>query len=296
MARMMFGRLCLPGGELPQVDTNFIDRLHACRMNKKDNDMKRVTRSLLTVAVLASVFLLVGSVSWADVSCSNTFDTPIVGGTISDNVNVQGPGVVCYIQGVVVTGNVHVTNGAEFIADACLACGAGGAPMGSLIMGNVQAQNCAAVYLLAGTTVDGNYQASNCTGIYSGPQVATGLGFNGWAGTLAGTEIVIRGNVQISNSSNPPYGLTVDHGIIGGDAQIQNNTLSLYLAAVLIGGQLQLQNNVLISSAVLSGNIVIKNLQCQNNVPAPTDGGSNFFIGNQQDQCAPGVDGFGNGF
>ena len=121
----------------------------------------------------------------------------------------------------------------------------------STIGGNVQASNCVSTLLEGNVSVKGNLQIGNCTG-------TTANGFQG-------PGIVIGGNYQCQNNAGP---CETWLGQIAGNAQIQNN-----------GG----------TASDVSLNTIEGNLQCQNNIAAPTHShGYNWVTGNAQGQCAVG--------
>jgi len=147
-----------------------------------------------------------------------------------------------------ITGNLNVPNNAM-----CFLYG------GASVTGNTTVGNGATLLIQSGT-IAGNVQGNNC-------------------GVVALINVTVGGNVQIGNcrgTNTYPYGVVVDESTIGGDFQCQNNTVAEYACVLLLShiiGNVQVMNNVssLSFPPLIQGNRIAKNLQCQNNVPAPTN-------------------------
>jgi len=147
-----------------------------------------------------------------------------------------------------ITGNLNVPNNATCILSA-----------GASVTGNTTVGNSATLVIQNGT-VAGNVQGNNC----------------GFVGLI---NVTVGGNVQIGNcrgNSTYPFAVFVEESTIGGDFQCQNNTVAQYACALFLShiiGNVQVMNNVSSSSfpPAILGNRIAKNLQCQNNVPAPTN-------------------------
>jgi len=110
-----------------------------------------------------------------------------------------------------------------------------------------------------GSTVGGNLSADHITG---GPKLVCG-GTNG-------------GDVSIQQSSSRAYwriGPEFDATVGNGEC----------FAGVTIGGNLSFDDNL--GDGDITDNRIANNLECHNNVPAPT-GGGNSVGGNRTGQCA----------
>jgi hypothetical protein len=147
-----------------------------------------------------------------------------------------------------ITGNLNVPDNATCILSA-----------GASVTGNTTVGN-SATLLIQSATITGNVQGNNCA----------------FVGLI---NVTVGGNVQIGNcrgTSNDPYAVVVEESTIGGDFQCQNNTVAQYSCVLFLShiiGNVQVMNNVSSSSLppLILGNRIAKNLQCQNNVPAPTN-------------------------
>ena len=147
-----------------------------------------------------------------------------------------------------VTGNLNVPN------DATCSFAAGASVTGNVTVGN------GATLFIIGGTVSGNLQGNNC-------------------GSVALVSVAVGGNVQIGNcrGTTPyPYGGIVEVSTIHGVFQCHNNTVDQYACFLFFSqvmGNVQVTNNVSSSSiaSVIAGNAISKNLECQNNIPAPTN-------------------------
>ena len=149
-----------------------------------------------------------------------------------------------------ITGNLNVPANATCIFSA-----------GVSVTANTTVGN-GATLLIAGGTVAGDVQGNNC-------------------GTVILFSVTVGGNVQIGNCRGTtayPYGGVVELSTIHGDFQCHNNTVAQYpcvLVSSQVIGNVQVMNNVSSSSVppLIGGNAISKNLECGNNVPAPTNFG-----------------------
>jgi len=104
-----------------------------------------------------------------------------------------------------------------------------------------------------------------------------------------GNSIEITGSVQIKNTAN---GVTVNFANIGGNSQFFNNENSYSITRSTIDGNVQVKDNSIPNDAGmyhnLSGNIILGNLQCSGNDPAPEAvfHGLNTVTGKAQGQCS----------
>lgn len=149
-----------------------------------------------------------------------------------------------------ITGNLNVPSNATCYFAA-----------GASVTGNTTVGNGATLFMLGGN-VSGNVQGNNC-------------------GSVILVAVAVGGNVQIGNcrgTATYPVGGVVDLGTIHGDFQCHNNTVDqnacvLFFSQVM--GNVQVTNNVSSSSIAswIIENTISKNLECQNNIPAPTNTG-----------------------
>lgn len=96
---------------------------------------------------------------------------------------------------------------------------------------------------------------------------------------IVGSSVRVGGNVQIKynyDTSAIQQGTT-----IGGSLQYVENPGHLFASNVFIGSDLQLFKNT--GGATLTRNTIRQNMQCKENVPAPT--GSGNVAGDKEDQC-----------
>lgn len=115
-----------------------------------------------------------------------------------------------------------------------------------------------------------------------------------WAKNCNFVELVsegkeeVDGNVQIISCTGQPAFLSTGTGsVIRGGFQCLNNAGPCTLEEAIVGGAVQVLNNVTPSASKIEADQVFGNLQCQNNSPAPTNGGSgNTVYGSEQGQCA----------
>ena len=149
-----------------------------------------------------------------------------------------------------ITGDLNVPNNATCSFTA-----------GASVTGNTTVGNGATLFIFGGT-VSGNVQGNNC-------------------GTVGLVAVAVGGNVQIGNcrgTTTYPFGGIVELSTIHGDFQCHNNTVDQYPCVLFLSqvmGNVQVTNNVSSSSisSVIAGNAIAKNLECQNNIPAPTNNG-----------------------
>ena len=147
-----------------------------------------------------------------------------------------------------ITGNLNVPDNATCIFAA-----------GVSVTGNTTVGN-GATLIISGGTVAGNVQGNNC-------------------GAVALVFVTVGGSVQIGNcrgTTTYPVGVVVELSTIKGDFQCHNNTVAQYPCILFLSqviGNVQVMNNVSSSSIapLIGGNAISKNLECQNNIPAPTN-------------------------
>jgi hypothetical protein len=136
------------------------------------------------------------------------------------------------------------------------------------VTGNVTVGIGASLDLEGNSIIVGNLLANNCNQV----------GFN-----LAGAPtapLTVDGNVGIGNCTGDPAFQNVTPIHIGGDFQCNNN-IACILEGANVGGNVQFNNNVNPhgKGSFILGNTIGKDLQCQNNSPAP-QGSNNTVVGN----------------
>ena len=102
---------------------------------------------------------------------------------------------------------------------------------------------------------------------------AEGAAFVGVAG-----RSIVGGSVQIVQGG----GGSIERSRITGDLQFESNTGPVAAAGNTIGGSLQAFQNM--GGATFNGNRMNGNMQCKENIPAPT--GSGKTTPSKEDQCA----------
>ena len=225
------------------------------------------------------------------VVCTST----MTGGVVRGNLVVP-TGAACRLVGVTVDGNVSVGARAELDVNS-----------GSKIGGNIVAEQCNFVVLFGNPiSVGGNLEAEDCTGQ---------SGSSGWEVTTGPAPgITIGGNFACENNADA---CLVRGGKVGGNVLLSKNGPSQVFSATIggnlwvnensctspgcepavavnstVGGNVVVNDNSGPSGAIVGGNVIYGNLQCQGNTPGVTDGGDgpNTVSGNKLGQCAgPGL-------
>jgi len=137
---------------------------------------------------------------------------------------------------------------------------------GATITGNLIVQTNADAEVIGSTTIDGNYICNDC--FFADLHDSTVGGNYLISGELDGSDILgntINGSLQITMSSADGF-----HFLIAG-----NN----------VGGNLTFNENT--GTSTIAINTIGNNLQCQNNVPAPTS----FGHGQEPQGAVPGLAG-----
>jgi subtilase family serine protease len=146
----------------------------------------------------------------------------------------------------------------------------------TVVSGNVSVEG---TFSGGGVTIGGNLQAQHGGPASLGPD-------------SDGAPSIISGNVQIQNETGASN--VICDSQISGNVQIQNDasqsvigTSATCATGNTIGGNLQVQNNTVAGApaAVITGNTVQHDLQCQNNTQPPT-GSGNTVGGKEKGQCA----------
>jgi hypothetical protein len=235
-----------------------VQRQSAPRARRKGDDRKRL--AITTLAALGALSAAAPGALADDFTCSGIYTSPT---TVDGNLFVPANTNCTFEAPLTVTGNVTVAQGASFVIFQLFDLSTE-----STIGGNLQASNCAYVELNPGSTqttlVGGNVQIQNCTG---------------------------KGNLYHSGEA---FGDRGPHSMIMGDFQCNNNTGACFLENDTVGGNVQLYNNVSPGTpSVVAHNTIMKNLQCQNNSPTPTNGGMpNHVVGNPDESSEGQCKGF----
>jgi len=153
---------------------------------------------------------------------------------------------VCDMTQVVVTGNLMVQRGGRLHEH------------GSVIDGNLQATDAAAIQLGGGGSIGGNLQVQSLT-----------LAPAGSDDSLCNT--IVKGNVQVQNNgaSSPVdigslAGCSGEEGLtIGGNLEVENNAAGITVGANRVTGNLQVHNNT--AKVTVTGNTANNNIQVHDN-------------------------------
>lgn len=149
--------------------------------------------------------------------------------------------------GAVSLDNIFVPDGAACVLDRTRA-------KGSIVVGT------GATLQASSVSVNGNLQAE-------GAAAVTVAGYSTFGGSV---QLVQGGSVSISRAR------------INGDLQFESNQGAIAANANTIGGSLQAFQNI--GGAVFTNNRMKGNMQCKENVPAPTGRGN--VAASKEDQCA----------
>lgn len=149
--------------------------------------------------------------------------------------------------GAVALDNVFVPDGATCVLDRTRM-------NGSVVVGR-------------GATLRANSVAIN------GNLQAEGAAFVGVAGysTIGGSVQIVQGG-----------GASIERARIKGDLQFESNTSAISASANIVGGSLQAFQNI--GGSTFNNNRMNGNMQCKENVPAPTGSGNR--SPSKEDQCA----------
>jgi hypothetical protein len=141
------------------------------------------------------------------------------------------------------------------------------------VTGNVTVGTGASLVIGLNSTIAGHITAKGCN----------------FVGLVSEGNEEVDGNVQILGcTGNPSFLSPGNFSAIYGNLQCLNNTGPCSLESAIVGGSVQFMNNVSVSGSLnkLEANQISRNLQCQSNNPAPTNGGSvNTVAGSKQGQC-----------
>ena len=151
---------------------------------------------------------------------------------------------------------------------------------------------------LTDSSVDGNVSVDGGGSLtLNGVTVGGNVGTQGSPVSLVqdatGSPTIVDGNVEIANTPAGPANV-ICGAMIDGNLNVHNNNATSWIGVGgtcttgnSIGGNAQVSNNKVSGgpSAVVGGNTIGKNLNCNGNNPAPT-GGGNTVSGNNNGQCA----------
>lgn len=173
----------------------------------------------------------------------------------------------CTLDGTRVEGDVKVARGGTLIANS------------ADIEGNVQAEDAAAVSLLAGTFVGGDVQVKRRALVtVTDTRIDGDLQLEESGTSLVADDVVIGGNLQMKKAASADITLVR----VDGDLQLEENTAALAATGSDIRGNLQVFKNR--GGVTLQDNQVAQALQCKENSPAPTGGGN--VAGEKEEQCS----------
>lgn len=204
------------------------------------------------MAVVAAVLVLVSLLSGGQVVLAEeTTCTGELGAVTVDNLLVP-QNATCTLNGTYVEGTIKVQDGASLFAT------------GVTVIGNIQAEDALLVEVMGASSVNGNIQAD-------GTDLVT---------VLEGTSV--GGSIQLKSGGMA----RVDSVKVNGDILFDSNKAEVSATRSefnLVGGNVQIFQNT--GPINIVGNVIDGNLQCKENVPAPT-GEDNIVHGNAEDQCA----------
>ena len=149
--------------------------------------------------------------------------------------------------GAVALDNVFVPDGASCVLDRTRM-------NGSVVVGR-------------GATLRATSVAINCNLQAEG---AAFVGLGGYS-TVGGSVQIVQGG-----------GASIERARIKGDLQFESNNSALTATANIVGGSLQAFQNI--GGAAFNNNTMNGNMQCKENVPAPTGSGNR--SPSKEDQCA----------
>ena len=133
---------------------------------------------------------------------------------------------------------------------------------------------------LTGTIVKGTITVkSNATLVARGVRVVGNVQAENALRVVVKRSSRVGGSVQVKQGG----AAKVKSSRIKGDIQYDANSRYLVANANSVGGSIQVVGNS--GGAEIFRNVVNGNLQCKENIPAPT-GGGNTVGGNKEDQCA----------
>lgn len=140
----------------------------------------------------------------------------------------------------------------------------------TIVQGNIVVEDDASL-LARGVRVNGSVQSEGATRVRVVPDSNTGQ------------EARVNGDIQIKNSGGTTLPSRIQDVQVGGTILLDDNQVPHDVIGNTVTGDVQVFQNdrvVRIGSNTINGN-----LQCKENVPAPTDLGGNVVQGNDEDQC-----------
>jgi hypothetical protein len=187
-------------------------------------------RFAIATLVALGILLETAPIAGAVTSCTTTISDKRIDGDL-----VVPAGKACDLEGVTVTGSVHVGQSASFSAQH--------KSVGSTaILGDVIAVNCAGVTWFSSVFVGENVQIEGC----SSPTILNGSTITGDFECLADT-----GGCDVAGST------------VGGNMQVNNNGVLVALEGNYIGGNLQCVGNSSSALLEIGGNTVAGHTQGQ---------------------------------
>lgn len=135
---------------------------------------------------------------------------------------------------------------------------------------------------LEGTRVRGNIEVErDATLVARGVRVVGNVQAENQREVRVGRSSVVGGDVQVLQGARA----SVNDTLIGGDLVLDQNRGALEARRNRIGGSIQVfSNRASGAGPVIERNRIDGNLQCKDNLPAPT-GGGNVVQGSREDQC-----------
>ena len=135
---------------------------------------------------------------------------------------------------------------------------------------------------LNGTRVEGTVKVERGARLYATSiRVKGNVQSEGFKNILLRGNSVVVGSVQLKNGLRGGTGI-IKYTRINGDLQFETNAARMSAASSTILSNFQVVQNT--GGVAISKNRISENLQCKQNVPAPTGGGN--VAGDKEGQCA----------
>ena len=198
-------------------------------------------------------------------------------------VTVPSGATCTLLAGTQVSGNVQVQKGGALVDE------------GAVIGGNLQVNNGASIKLGGGGSIGGNLQVQGMTGGPSSLCNTTVNGNvevhnNGWVSPIdignlgacaGGPGLTIGGNLQVQNNS---VALTVGGNKVTGNLQVQNNAAKVTVSENTVGMSIQVHNNGWGFGSTLTNNSAGGSCELQNDSP-PIVGSGNTAGAGKTNTC-----------
>lgn len=142
---------------------------------------------------------------------------------------------------------------------------------GTMVTGNIEVEE-GGILATTGALIAGNVQADKA------PVIDLGLS-------------LIAGNVELKEAGGEDFfGLLPIITVLGcdvaGNVKVEGSDVNIIaIAENTISGNCELTDNLAMGSITIETNVIVGNLKCEGNSPAPT-GGDNVVGGNVEGQCA----------